>query len=360
MSYPRRLRKWYFYKRQMNKPGLFFGLGIACLLAACSGNNGPDVSHIQAEAKVVRFEKLLSACSDTLCIRKLMQEYPAFSEIYFRHILQLRFPENPDSILVSLTELSADSTLAAISAQVASNYGDFSSLQSEINQLYKHLIYYFPDGKKLPVIYSCLSGLSIQSFIFQEADKSQDGIGLGLDLFLHPSVPYKQLMPDNTAFSDYVTRSWNKVHITRKVAETILTDKLGEARGSRLIDQMIHEGKKAYLLKLLLPTAPDTVIMEYSSPQLAWCRENELQMWSFFFDEKLFFESNPVKVAKYVYPAPTSAGMPEESPGRTGAYLGWQIVNAYMERYPDTSLAGLLDMHDGQAFLEKSKYKPAR
>lgn len=344
----------------MFKAGFTVGFIISMSAFACTDKKGPDVSHIQAEAKIIRYEKMLAACQDTSCLGKLKREYPAFSDIYFTHILQLSHAQNADSILVSLRELSADSTLNAIATKVDSEFGDFSVWQNELNQLYKHLTYYFPENKNLPVIYTNLSGLSVQSFIFQENDKMQDGIGLGLDLFLHPTVPYKQLIPDNTAFSDYLTRSWNKDHITRKVAETILTDRLGEARGSRLIDHMIHEGKKLYMLKLLLPDTPDTVILEYSEPQYAWCKENELQMWSFFFDEKLFFESSPVKVAKYVFPAPTSAGMPEASPGRTGAYLGLKIVQAYLDRYPETTLKALLDMHDGQAFLEKSRYKPQR
>ena len=50
--------------------------------------------------------------------------------------------------------------------------------------------------------------------------------------------------------------------------------------------------------------------------------------------------------------------MPTEAPGRTGDYIGWQIIRAYMKRYPETSLNDLIKMNDSQMILEKSKYKP--
>lgn len=77
-----------------------------------------------------------------------------------------------------------------------------------------------------------------------------------------------------------------------------------------MLDQMIHNGKALYITELLLPEVHDSIIHEYSAAQLNWCRRNELQMWSFFFDRKLFYESNPSKIAKYIYPSPTSPDMP--------------------------------------------------
>ena len=52
--------------------------------------------------------------------------------------------------------------------------------------------------------------------------------------------------------------------------------------------------------------------------------------------------------------------MPTEAPGRTGDYIGWQIIRAYMKRYPETTLSDLIKMNDSQTILEKSKYKPKR
>jgi hypothetical protein len=50
--------------------------------------------------------------------------------------------------------------------------------------------------------------------------------------------------------------------------------------------------------------------------------------------------------------------MPKESPGKVGAWLGWQIINAYMKENPNTTLHQLIDLKDGQKILTSSKYKP--
>lgn len=50
--------------------------------------------------------------------------------------------------------------------------------------------------------------------------------------------------------------------------------------------------------------------------------------------------------------------MPKAAPGRTANFIGWQIVKAFMEKYPKTTLEELINMHDSQIFMEKSKYKP--
>ena len=56
--------------------------------------------------------------------------------------------------------------------------------------------------------------------------------------------------------------------------------------------------------------------------------------------------------------APTSPGMPPESPGNTGSWVGWQIIKAYMENNSNITLEQLLQEQDTQKILTKSRYKP--
>jgi hypothetical protein len=133
---------------------------------------------------------------------------------------------------------------------------------------------------------------------------------------------------------------------------------LGEPSGHRMLDLMIHNGKAMYFNKLVQPQLNDTIITEYSAQQLDWCGKNEMQIWSFFLDNKLFYESNLTKITKYINPSPNSPQMPAAAPGRTANYIGWQIVKAYMDRFPMTTPQELIDLKDAQLILEKSKYKP--
>ena len=78
-----------------------------------------------------------------------------------------------------------------------------------------------------------------------------------------------------------------------------------------------------------------------------------------FFDRKeLLFSNQSREFLKLLNEAPTSSGMPPESPGRAVVWTGWQMVRKYMAQNPETSLEQLMAIHDGQIILSKSKYKP--
>jgi len=98
--------------------------------------------------------------------------------------------------------------------------------------------------------------------------------------------------------------------------------------------------------------------IEYTTDQMKWVKENELQMWAYFFDQELFYETNTMTLKKYLSPNPNSPGMPAEAPGRTGNYIGWQIVKKYMKRFPKTTMQDLVALNDAQKILEESRYKP--
>jgi len=70
------------------------------------------------------------------------------------------------------------------------------------------------------------------------------------------------------------------------------------------------------------------------------------------------YETQSKLYGKYVNDGPTSSGMPAESPGNVGSWVGWQIVRAFMQQHPGFSLQKLMDIEDGQYILSKSKYKP--
>ena len=67
-------------------------------------------------------------------------------------------------------------------------------------------------------------------------------------------------------------------------------------------------------------------------------------------------------VQRFLEPAPFSKfylQLDNESPGRIGRWIGWQIVRSYMEQNPETSLEELLKM-PAQRLFNLSKYKPKR
>jgi len=82
-------------------------------------------------------------------------------------------------------------------------------------------------------------------------------------------------------------------------------------------------------------------------------------MWSFFLEKDLIYETSTSKTFKYINQSPSSPGMPAEAPGRTGVYIGFKIVERYMQKNPNISLEKLLLEEDDYQKMIK-KYKPPR
>lgn len=342
---------------------LLTGIVLAFLLHSCAGDKEyvPDVSGLKTDFKVVQTEKdiFFRPYPHTgQSLDSLKSRYPGFYGIYFQHILPLYTGTNNDSLALELNAFVRDSSIAALAETVRKSFGEMGAFNHDFDQYFRYLKYYFP-AYNTPDLYTCISEFAYQVFVF-EAEKGKDGIGIGLDMFLGPEYNYKAIAPDNPAFSDYLTRTWDRNHIVRKVNDVIVYDLLDEPPGLRLLDQMLWHGKALYITNLLMPMAHDSIILEYTSKQVDWCKDNELEMWAFFLDQNLIYETNPAKITKYISPAPNSPGMPEGAPGRTANYIGWKIIDAYMKRYPDTSLNDLINMKDSQEILDKSKYKPRR
>jgi uncharacterized protein YjaZ len=124
---------------------------------------------------------------------------------------------------------------------------------------------------------------------------------------------------------------------------------------------MIYYGKELYLKDVLLPNFTDAEKIGYKPEQINWCADNESYMWRYFIDENLLFNSDSKLPNRFINLAPFSKFYLEidnETPGRVGQWVGWQIVRSFMKNN-EVSLQDMLKM-DAKELFEKSKYKPKK
>ena len=336
---------------------LLFGI---VFWTSCGGDRDiPDVSEVEIDYELVRYDELILQADTTDILpylENLYEEHPEFTQLYFSRVLPLRGDTIPE-LATSMKGFLADEGIRNLAEAVQNKFSDFSEIKREIHDALRYYSYYFPDDV-VPDIYTFISEYAYQSFIFAKAEK--DGVGIGLDLFLGEDYPYAQIDPKNPAFSAYLTRSFNAEHIPKKVVEQMLIDKLNGVAKDQLLDYMILNGKKLYIMDKLLPYTPDTVVIEMPKEKLDWLEANELEMWAFFLNEDLFYESESLKIGKFINPSPHSPGMPPEAPGRTANFIGWKIVEAYMNKNPQMSFQQLVDEKDAQKIMNESGYKPRK
>jgi len=311
----------------------------------------PDVSDIEVDYKVIRFEKEMLDGN----IESLTEKHPAFANTFFKHVIPVYIDKDFEG---AYTNVKAAPEFKFLVDTISTVFQDFDQTNASFKKAFQFVNYYFPDID-IPDIYTFVSGFSHQQFLFENG-KGKNGFGIGLDMFIGNNFNYASIAPENPAFSNYLNRTFNKDHIVRKSIDGLLDDYIPTPKQVRMLDQMIYNGKKLFLLNKIMPEVSDTIIMEYSKQQWEWVEENEIEMWAFFLKENLFYETNSQKINKYINPSPHSPGMPPSAPGRTANFIGWKIINAYMKRFPETTLQELLALDDAQVLLQKSRYKPKK
>ncbi len=331
-------------------------------LLSCQPDKGkeiPDVSHISVDIELRRFDQDFFKIDTTQWdagLSQLEAKYPEFSKIFFDQILGSTDPRIAPQGHQRYTRGFATHvpTLQLYdTCQIV--FPDMEKLEVEFEQAFQFFKYYFPNQTLPKTITTFISEYTIAAFVYGKND-----LAVSLDFFLGSEYPYTEYNPGNPHFSQYLVRTFNKEHLVLKTIKPLLKDILGTPRGNRLLDHMIHNGKELYILDRILPHTPDTIITEYSSSQLKWVENSEKEIWHHFLREELLYSIDFQEFRKLVEYSPHSPGMPPEAPGRTANWIGWQIVEDYMKRYPESTFEELIALTDGQEILTKSKYKPAR
>jgi hypothetical protein len=312
-----------------------------------------DVSRIKIDYKSVRFDKELYACDTTnleVSINQLGSKYPDFASVYFNELTG--FAKTPDNgvFINSVRHFLTYKDYRALFDSVFAKYPDVKEIDAQIEMLYKHIKYYFPK-RSLGTVYYFTTGLN-----FWSAVTIDSSLGIGLDMHLGKQYPFYA----SVQIPDYQIERCEKEYIPVNAARSIYQDMVPfDANGKTLLDLMIEKGKEQLFLEYTLPDAKEELLIGYTPEQLQWCKENEGMIWSYFAKQKLLYSTQWQEILRYVNDGPNSTGMPPESPGNIGSWIGWQLVHKYLDEHPEVKWNEFVyDKTDAQTILRESKYKP--
>jgi gliding motility-associated lipoprotein GldB len=238
--------------------------------------------------------------------------------------------------------------LKELQAEVQRIYKDLDTLEIDMQVLFKHIKYYYP-GFKVPRVVTM-----VNDNLEYKAGYNGKTIAIPLSLYLGRGNKYYQ------GLDGYLVQQYDPSQILPDIVTSFSTDKIAAVKDASLLSYMIYYGKLQYLKDRLIPDVPDHDKMGYTKLQLQWAKENEAIMWSTLINEKLLYSTDRQLPRRFIFPAPfTRFGLEidNDSPGRLGQWLGWQIVRSYMDNNKNVTLQELLAM-DAKTIFEKSKYKP--
>ncbi|WP_292008168.1 gliding motility protein GldB [Chryseobacterium sp.] len=230
---------------------------------------------------------------------------------------------------------------------------DEQKLQKELQDLFSHIKYYFPQFKS-PKVFLFSSALQMaQDPVFYDAKGNQ--------LFIDVTGFMGENNPNYKGLELYFQKSMNPQNIVPKVsrifAENIVTESPDH---QKFIDQLILNGKMMILQDAFLPDTPDYLKMNYTQKQYEWAVANEANIWNYFVENNLIFSDDARLIERFMAPAPFSKFYTEidnDSSPQIGIFTGWQICKAYFNQKPETKLVDFLKI-DGTTIFNQSGYKP--
>ncbi|WP_345143407.1 gliding motility lipoprotein GldB [Flavobacterium ginsengiterrae] len=293
-----------------------------------------EVEEIPVDIKVERFDKVFFETKPE-DLAKVKKQYPFF------------FPEgNDDNVWLQKMQ---EPIWREVYEEVQKKYANFEPVREEFNELFKHVKYYFPKTKT-PKVITIIGEMDYNT----KAIYADSLVIVALELYLGKDHKFYE-------FPNYIKYNFEEKQIMPDVVSSFTYRNIPAYPDKNLISQMIFEGKELYAKDLLLPQYTDAEKMGYSSEQIKWCEENENYMWRYFLENEMLYSLDPKLTTRFIAPAPFSKFYLEidnDSPGRVGAWIGWQIVRSYMKNN-NVSLSELLKVNAKEIF-EKSKYKPKK
>lgn len=313
---------------------------FSLLLVGCEeGRPKADISTVEKTARFHAFDQAFFE-SDTALppqeIDRLAREYPAF----FAAGKNLKFwkAQRTDEKQQELYRASQEV------------FDDRESLNENLNFSMKHFYWYFPQPRQIK-FYSYISNLD-----FDYPVLFADSVCFAaLDLYLGPKKPYYQSLPEYQAFYR------QPAFLVRDCIEAVLSPQVKGKGDGNLLDDMVFHGKKLYLLQQLMPQKEEKIVLQYTPAELQFCRENERTIWAYFIENNYLFSASQDLKRRFIDLAPFSKfrmKFDNETPGMIGRWVGWRIVSAYMEKYPEVSMKDLAAETDSRKILKLSGYKP--
>jgi gliding motility-associated lipoprotein GldB len=311
-------------------------LTIFVVLSSCDKKNKieKEIDAIPVTLKVERFDKIFYE-SPVENLQNVKNRYPYF------------FPaQTPDSVWVNKIK---NPLYRELYSEVQKKYNNFEKVNSDLESLFQHIKYYFPNTKT-PKVITLISEMDYQN----KAIYTDSLVLISLDLYLGKNHKFYE-------FPEYLKQNFEQNQIMPDIVTSFSVTKIPFGNTRNLLSQMVYAGKQLYLKDVLLPQISDAEKIGYSPEQLTWCQENESYMWRYFMQEQLLYSTDSKLATRFINTAPFSKFYLEidnESPGRVGTWIGWQIVRSFMNNN-DVNLQQLLQMDPIEIF-QNSKYKPKK
>lgn len=227
-------------------------------------------------------------------------------------------------------------------------FSDIRELEHQLADAFARYAYFFqPDS--IPKVFAFSS-----EYQYAAISCGKGAIGIGLDMYFGSDYErYQQLQ-----YPEYMYEHFEPYSILPDICYTLMMEHFGtEAPTNSVLEAMIHNGKILFGVDLMLPDIDDQYKMKFTSAEMNWLQENELNVWNKLIADEVLYSRITVEFRKLIMQSPNVSGFPPETPGNIGSWIGQQIVRTFMANNPNVTVQELAQL-SAKEILDRSKYKP--
>lgn len=367
-----------FCKTPLRNPKISI-LALVILVSSCTSekDQGPDLAKVNLEVPVTRIDTRQIAASQEL---KGAEDITSYLNVYEKYLKDVSKPvyylsgidmidlkreraraqplsqgQRDSAIAFQMGRLLADSAFGLLTSAVAERFPADMDFRERFEPVLKRYHYYFPEVP-VPALYTHINGYDPSGHpnAIDQFFPGDGFISVGLHYFMGENFEYY-----SPNIPRYIKRRFEPAYMDVTFAHELANGtapELDPRNQTSVLEAMIQQGMKYYLIEKLLPQAPDSMIMLYASEEIAWADKWEAKL---FRDVALnMFESDMVYKRKLLGENAFTSEYSGNSAPRIGGYLGWRIVQSYMRRNSDVTLLDLVKMNDFEKIYRESGYKP--
>lgn len=354
-------------KRSFSKMNSNFILLISIMLffSACNKQSKPSDKVLfgkedssKETVAMHRFDKALFSYENNS--GKSLEEYLFSLEKEYKAMFATELSNQEYmSIIKAFTQ---DEQMQEANKAVMKAYPDLKWLESDLAEALSKIKKIRSNNYKND-IYTLMLGPAEYSFAYQNRILVYPEFSaISLDLYTINSLsahPYYKTIPE------YMRKCLTKDNIAPDFVRTYLQEITfrdiplqSQNPEATLLDCIVDNGKYSYAVSALLPQYKLNHILRYTEQEQEWVEANEYNIWTYIVQNQLLYCKDRTKYLSLTAEGPSTKGI-ADSPARIGNFIGFKIVEAYMNQNSIT-IDSLFKISNSKLILNESKYKPIK
>jgi len=298
------------------------------------------------EIKILRYEQDLFNIDQNNMAAEFAAMYGKFPD----NIIAKDAWKNTE-MLMSIRDFINDPVIQTIYKDTEAQFSDLSEFRRQITPAMSLYMTHFPN-EQIPDFCTLVSGIDFQ---MPQVFGYENTIFICLDMYL--GADYVQY--GKAGMPKYIAARCDKKYMaTDCFSKALVYRHLPDKTLVTLLDNMVDAGKRMLFTQTMFPNTPVHDILGYTEEQYKWATSHESAVWHAIIEKNKVYDNADDVIRRMMDEAPFTRDFGNDSPGRLGVFIGFQIVQSYMKAHPGTTLQELMLMTDSQKILKESGYKP--